>query len=233
MNLFNLTKFALTAGESFTLTATIKNDGNERSDSTTLQYYRSSNATVSTRDTSVGRSAISALSARATTRVSISITAPGTSGTYYYGACIGNAGTFAGNCSVVKISVVDVVIDESQRPSMYWVDGDVGTLQSLTGPNVSSLVPTVQNATGVVVDMAGGKIYWTEQTSSKTGRIRRADLNGTNVQLVKELTSVPRGLAIDTSNNKLYLANAWVKCNVSILMEQASNLTSSSTSIHQ
>ena len=208
---FQPSKFALTAGERFTLTATIRNDGDERSTSTTLLYYRSSNDSISPSDTFVGRSTISALSARSTTRVGISINAPGTSGSYYYGACIGDVGTSGGDCSVVKITVVDVVLDESQRPPMYWVDADVGALQSLTGPRVSRLVPTVQNANSVAIDTAAGKIYWAEQTSSRTGRIRRANLNGTNVQLVKNLTSVPRGLALDTSNNKLYLTNAWGK----------------------
>ena len=208
---FQPNKFALTAGERFTLTATVRNDGDERSTSTTLLYYRSSNDSISPSDTFVGRSTISALSARSTIRVGISINAPGTSGSYYYGACIGDVGTSGGDCSVVKITVVNVVLNESQRPPMYWVDADVGALQSLTGPRVSRLVPTVQNANSVVVDTAGGQIYWAEQTSSRTGSIRRANLNGTNVQLVKNLTSVPRGLALDTSNNKLYLTNAWGK----------------------
>ena len=208
---FQPNKFALTAGERFTLTATVRNDGDERSASTTLRYYRSSNDRITASDTFVGRSTVSALSARAAIRVSLSLTAPGISGVYYYGACIGDDVGSAGDCSVVKITIVDVVIDASQRPPMYWVDADVGALQSLTGPNVTRLVPTVQNANSVAVDMADGKIYWTEQTSSRTGRIRRANLNGTNVQLVKNLTSVPRGLALDTSNNKLYLTNAWGK----------------------
>ena len=55
----------------------------------------------------------------------------------------------------------------------------------------------------VAVDAAGGKVYWTEGS-----RIRRANLNGTNVQLVREFTSKVQGLAIDAQKNKLYLASA-------------------------
>ena len=113
------------------------------------------------------------------------------------------------SCQIFTLTATDT--DEPQRPPMYWVDADVGVLRSLTGSNVSHLVPDVQNATSVAVDRADGKIYWTEQTSYKTGRIRRANLNGTNVELVRELTSVPRGLALDVSNGKLYLTNAWGK----------------------
>ena len=99
--------------------------------------------------------------------------------------------------------------DESQGPLMYWVNADVGALQSLTAPDVIRVAPAVQNATHVAADRADGKIYWTEPTSDSSGtwRIRRANLNGTNIELVKELTSVPQGLALDPSNNKLYLTN--------------------------
>jgi DNA-binding beta-propeller fold protein YncE len=91
---------------------------------------------------------------------------------------------------------------------MYWVDADVGTLQSLTGSSVDRLVPNVQNATSVVVDMAGGKVYWAEQTGTNSGRIRRANLNGTSAQLVRAVISVPRQLALDTANGTLYLTNS-------------------------
>ena len=56
--------------------------------------------------------------------------------------------------------------------------------------------------------MTRGKIYWTEQTSDRIGKIRRANLDGTNVELVKDLTSAPRGIALDTTNRKIYLTNA-------------------------
>jgi len=75
------------AGASFTLRATVRNSGTARSAATTLRYYRSSDATISTSDTAVGTDAVSALSASGTSTESISLTAPSTAGTYYYGAC--------------------------------------------------------------------------------------------------------------------------------------------------
>ena len=54
-------KVALTSGESFTLTATVKNDGDARSAGTTVQYYRSSDNTLSSRDTRLGSSTVSGL----------------------------------------------------------------------------------------------------------------------------------------------------------------------------
>ncbi|MDE2998488.1 MAG: leucine-rich repeat domain-containing protein [Gemmatimonadota bacterium] len=78
----------LTAGQSFTLSATIRNQGNALAAATTLRYYRSSNATISTDDTEEGTGAVSALSAGATSAESISLNAPSDAWTYYYGACI-------------------------------------------------------------------------------------------------------------------------------------------------
>jgi len=96
-------------------------------------------------------------------------------------------------------------------PPIYWVDKNSGTLHRSIGSKVENLVPSVQNATSLAVDAANNKLYWTEQTSNKTGRIRRANLDGSNVQPVKSLTSLPQGLAVDPGNRKLYLTNAWGK----------------------
>ena len=200
-------KFALSPGESFTLTTTIKNDGGTASDRTAVEYYRSDDDTLTSRDTSIGTDFVSAIAAGRTSQVSRSLIAPNAAGTYYYGVCVGDD-ISSDTCAVVKITVVAVLIAESQRPPMYWVDADVGTLQSLTGSSVDRLVPNVQSATSVVVDMVGDKVYWAEQTGDRSGRIRRANLNGTNVELIRDLTSVPQGLALDTANGKLYLTNA-------------------------
>ena len=200
-------KFALSPGERFTLTTTIKNDGGTASDRTAVEYYRSDDDTLTSRDTSIGTDFVSAIAAGRTSQVSRSLIAPNAAGTYYYGVCVGDD-ISSDTCAVIKITVVAVLIAESQRPPMYWVDADVGTLQSLTGSSVDRLVPNVQNANSVVVDMAGDKVYWAEQTGNNRGRIRRANLNGTNVQLIRDLTSVPQGLALDTTNGKLYLTNA-------------------------
>ena len=76
------------AGGSFTLSATVRNQGNGLSASTTLRYYRSSDATISTSDTAVGTDTVGGLAASGTSAESISLTAPSTAGTYYYGACV-------------------------------------------------------------------------------------------------------------------------------------------------
>ena len=108
-------------------------------------------------------------------------------------------------------SQLRVLIAQSQRPPMYWIDTVAGTLHRLVGTKVESLLPSVQDATSLAVDMVDEKLYWTEKTSNRTGRIRRANLNGRNVELVKNLTSLPLDIALDTTNGTLYLTNAWGK----------------------
>ena len=122
-------------------------------------------------------------------------------------AAIGAAQEDVGNGG----SPPQALIPQFQRPPMYWIDAEAGTLHRLVGAKVETLVPSVRNATSLAVDMAGGSLYWTEKTSDRTGKIRRANLDGTNVQLVKDLTSVPHSIAIDTANDKLYLTNSWGK----------------------
>ena len=114
--------------------------------------------------------------------------------------------------AVYSLVITPVVqVGASERPPMYWINVKSGTLHRLVGAEVENLVPSVRNATGLAIDVAGSKLYWTEQTGNTTGRIRRANLNGTNVRLVKNLTSVPHGIVVDAANGKIYVTNAWGK----------------------
>ena len=99
------------AGASFTLSATVRNGGDGSADATTLRYYRSTNSTISSGDTEAGTDAVRALSGSASSPESISLTAPSSASTYYYGACVdsvsGESNT-ANNCSDgVRVQVAD------------------------------------------------------------------------------------------------------------------------------
>ena len=94
---------SLTPGQSFTLSATVRNRGTATSAvSTTLRYYRSSDASISSGDTQVGTDSVGVLSAGGTSPESINLSAPSSAGNYYYGACAdGIAGETdtSNNCS--------------------------------------------------------------------------------------------------------------------------------------
>ena len=97
------------AGATFTLSATVTNDGDGAAAATTLRYFRSTDATITTSDTEVGTDDVGALSASGTSDESISLTAPSTAGAYYYGACVDavtDESDTTNNCSAsVKVDV--------------------------------------------------------------------------------------------------------------------------------
>ena len=108
-------------------------------------------------------------------------------------------------------SPVSTSVNEAELPPMYWVDSESNTLYGLTDGEVETLLPSVQNATSFAIDVANDKLYWTEQTSNRTGKIHSANLDGTNAQLVKNLTGVPHDIAFDAAGGKIYLTNSWGK----------------------
>ena len=75
-------------GASFTLDATVRNAGDGDAAATTLRYYRSDDAAITTGDSEVATDAVAALAAGASSTESITLTAPSSGGTYYYGACV-------------------------------------------------------------------------------------------------------------------------------------------------
>lgn len=61
---------------------------------------------------------------------------------------------------------------------------------------------TVFYVTSMALDIAGGKMYWTEEF---THRIRRANLDGTGMQtLVMDSSMTPMGIALDIGAGKMY-----------------------------
>ncbi len=103
-------------GQSFDLTATTSNSGTAASAGTTLRFYRSTNTTISSSDTEIGTAAVSALAAGGTNSSVLTLTAPSTSGTYYYGACVDRVSgesNSQNNCS----TAVRVTVSASQMQS--------------------------------------------------------------------------------------------------------------------
>ena len=115
---------SLDTGASFTLSATVRNAGDGAAAATTLRYYRSTDATITSADTSVGTDAVGGLSAGATSPESISLTAPSSAGTYYYGACVDEVtdeSDATNNCS----SAVSVIVSAQPPPPQTNPDLEV------------------------------------------------------------------------------------------------------------
>ena len=98
-------------GATFTLSVVVQNGGEGDSEATTLRYYRSTNSTISARDTEVGTDAVDRVAAGGSSDESIDLSAPDDPGTYYYGACVDSVSGESrtdNNCSSgVKVEVAD------------------------------------------------------------------------------------------------------------------------------
>ena len=84
---FTANPTTINSGGDVNLAATVTNNGNGASNTTTLRYYRSADSTISTSDTSLDTDTVSSLSASSSSSASASVTVHST-GTMYYGACV-------------------------------------------------------------------------------------------------------------------------------------------------
>ena len=78
----------LRPNERFEFTATVLNRGAARSAATTLRYYQSENIRITARDVEVNTDRVGALDASESGTERERLTAPSTTGTWFYGACV-------------------------------------------------------------------------------------------------------------------------------------------------
>lgn len=93
-----------------------------------------------------------------------------------------------------------------QMTLMFWSDVEALTLTraGVDGADPSPAVGEASPATfGTAVDDVRGQLYWIEE-----GRVRRAELDGSNAQLVLISDSPAYALALDTEAGKLYWTEA-------------------------
>ena len=174
-------------GASFTLRATVRNQGSAAAGNTTLRYYRSTNATIDTNDSSVGTDAVSGLAAAATGAESIDLTAPSTAGTYYYGACVGtvtNESDTTNNCSVaVRVTVVappGLVVGTPRVSDSNPAAGTALTLSATVhnqgGSTAAGTILTYYRSTNATID--------TNDTSVGTDRVSGLDAGTSSAQSI-------------------------------------------------
>jgi len=97
----------------FTINATVKNQGQFSADSTTLRYYRSADATITTGDTQIATDAVPALGPGGSSAKSKAVSIVPT-GNFWIGACVdpvSREAPITNNCSNgVKITVREQVV---------------------------------------------------------------------------------------------------------------------------
>ena len=89
---------------------------------------------------------------------------------------------------------------------MYWAEESPCKIlrANLGGSNVQDLVFGTC-ARGIALDVAEGKIYWTEVLSDR-GKVLRANLDGSNIQTLADLGPRSRAadIALDVAERKIY-----------------------------
>jgi len=182
-------KTALAPSESLTFSATVKNSGTASAAATTLRWYRSTDATISTADTALGSAAVGALSATQTSAQSATLTAPATAGTYWLGACVdavSGENSTTNNCSAgVQITVTitgkpDLTVSSLQFPYQFDAGGsgsvtagfyNQGTLDSVaTTATCYSINKATQAISGAVCQMQV-PVLAVNQTGSRTATL--------------------------------------------------------------
>ena len=155
------------AGARITLSATVRNLGNGRSDSTTLRYYQSTDSTITTGDTEVGTDSVSGLDASQSGDESISLTAPSDPGTYYYGACVDSVSDESdtiNNCSLA----VTVTVGAAPAPDLVVDTPTVSESAPAAGARFT-LSATVRNQGNGSADSTTLRYYQSTDSTITTG----------------------------------------------------------------
>ena len=107
--------------------------------------------------------------------------------------------------------IVDIAID-TEGGKLYWADQYSIWRMSFDGTNVETPLSgqgTRQTKGIGGIAVADGKIYWTEHLIwyRASGKIHRANLNGTNIETLATPLGRPTDIAVDAEGSKLYWTN--------------------------
>ena len=135
------------AGASFPLSVTVRNQGIGRSNATTLSYYRSTDATITTSDTVAGTSQVGGLSASGAKTVSTVLPGIADAGTYYLGACVDSVSHESDTTNNCSSSVEVTVTAPPSNPDLV-VDMGGGTGTTVAGTSFDIQLAVRNQGTG-------------------------------------------------------------------------------------
>jgi len=174
-------------GTTFTVSAMVRNDGDEASVVTTMRFYRSTDATITTSDTEVGTDTVGRLSPTETSSQSatsssqsgklastedsgtyyyhgeLEVIAPTTPGTYYYGACVDavtDESDTTNNCSSsakVTVRSSEQQVEGTSDLSPYTIVVEAGRDGLSAGGSFSLSVGVRNDGNG---SSAATTLYW-------------------------------------------------------------------------
>jgi predicted outer membrane repeat protein len=110
---------------------------------------------------------------------------------------------------LLNIIVILAITAVVKAEMIYFTDRDTDSIYRANsdGTGVEKIVST-PNPAGIALDVAAGKMYWTSYITNTNCTIRRANLDGTNPEVViTRAYGVPNGIALDVAGEKIY----WVE----------------------
>ena len=105
------------------------------------------------------------------------------------------------SCGIAR----EIALD-TENEQMYWTETcglGLGNIRraNFDGSGVETLASSLQAPWGIGLDLANGKVYWSDRD---VNRISRANLDGSNVEHIVTGLGDPRHLDIDVTNGKVY-----------------------------
>ena len=104
------------------------------------------------------------------------------------------------NEDILTIFWIDSGTDKIQRGNLDMANSEVS--------NIEDLVTGLEAPLGIALDIAGGKMYWTD---TGTGKIQRANLDGSNIEDLVTGLETPSGIALDVAGGKMYWTDVWTE----------------------
>lgn len=179
-----LNETSVNSDDPVTVSAVVKNQGNDQSSATTLRYYISTDSTITTGDSALGTDSISLLNSNETSAQSDNFSAPSQAGAYYLGACVdtvSNELSTTNNCSAgVRLTVTttnpDLVVQSPSVSSTTPEPGESITLSS----TVRNQGDGDSDPTTLVYYRSTNSIISTSDTQIGTDAISALSQNGTS-----------------------------------------------------
>ena len=147
------------------------------------------------------------------TSIPMGIALDAAGGTIYWTSASGKIRSMATEGSTKVTKIVEDLSDPTSlavsNGYLYWVE-PLGRVRRVSLTATRKVPANIATGLGepLSIAIAKGNIYWVERSGSGGGALQRANLNGTNIEELKSFTGgVPAGIAIDSSDNKIY----WTK----------------------
>ncbi|MCI5144134.1 MAG: hypothetical protein D3923_01090, partial [Candidatus Electrothrix sp. AR3] len=188
----------LEPSQAFDILATAKNQGTAISGGTTMRYYLSADAFISTADTQIGTDVVGILAINGTSAESITVAAPEIDGSYYVGACLHallNEADTSNNCS----TGIHILVETPPQPDLVVISPTVNTVELDPGQsfNISATAKNQGMATAASTTMryylSADAVITTTDNQIGTDAVGQLAINETSLESTASTAPIAEG----------------------------------------